>query len=51
MKNYSAQNLNSAELEAKIPFFEKLKISSNLNASIEFHQIQSQTSLNIDLFV
>ena len=32
-------------------FFEKLKILWNVIASMDFFQIQSQTFLNIDLFI
>ena len=40
----------SRNLKRKKPFFEKFKILWNLNASMDFPQIQSETSLNIDLF-
>ena len=45
MKNYLVQNLNFAELESRfrflVPFIEKFKISSNLNASMDVSQSQS----------
>ena len=51
MNNYSIQNLNFAELRAKPQFFDKFKISYNINALMDFTQLWSQTPLKIDLII
>ena len=50
MKNYFAQNLNLAELEAKMPFSEKPKFHKIWTLWL-IPEIESQTSLNIELCI
>ena len=49
--NYLTQTWILRKLERNRTLFEKFEISENLNASMDFSQIQSQKFLNIDFFI
>ena len=50
MKNYLAQNLNLAQLGAKMPFFKKFKISYNLNARMDFSKFNPKSPWSLYSF-